>query len=229
MSTSIIPQLVRKDFMISRRMIGVFCLVSLAGVAAIALLFGRVPEWTLVNIAFLLLMSPAATCGMVLLMTTVVFEREKSTQAFIMSLPVTPKQYLVAKLVINLGVFGAFWLTISGIAFYFAFGRGFFPAGTVPFVVMVLLGAFVAYVGILSVALWRQSMGLTVLAIALFEMGTSGYLWVVAFLDPIASHMHGAVMVWNTTAVGIVLTQALLALVMISATVFIQGRKRDFV
>ena len=119
MSTSIIPQLVRKDFMISRRMIGVFCLVSLAGVGAISLLFGRVPGWTLVNIAFLLLMSPAATCGMVLLMTTVVFEREKSTQAFIMSLPVTPKQFMIAKLLINLGVFGAFWLTISGIAFYF--------------------------------------------------------------------------------------------------------------
>ena len=132
MTTSIIPQLIRKDFMISRTMVGVFCLVSLAGVAAIGLLFGRVPGWALVNIAFLLLMSPAATCGMVLLMTTVVFEREKSTQAFIMSLPVTPKQFIFAKLLINIGVFGAFWLAISGVALFFAFGRGFFPAGMFP-------------------------------------------------------------------------------------------------
>lgn len=226
MSHSIIPQLVRKDFMISRRMIGVFCLVSLAGVAVIGLLFGRVPEWALVNIAFLLLMSPAATCGMVLLMTTVVFEREKSTQAFIMSLPVTPKQFVFAKLLINIAVFGAFWLVISGIAVYFAFGRGLFPAGTFPFVVMVFLGAFVAYIGILTVALWRQSMGLTVLAIALFEMGTSGYLWIIAYLDPVSSYMRGQVMVWNATSVGIVLAQALAAVAMVSATLIFLGRKR---
>jgi ABC-type transport system involved in multi-copper enzyme maturation permease subunit len=225
-SHSIIPQLVRKDFMISRRMIGVFCLVSLAGVAVIGLLFGRVPEWALVNIAFLLLMSPAATCGMVLLMTTVVFEREKSTQSFIMSLPVTPKQFVFAKLLINIAVFGAFWLVICGIAVYFAFGRGLFPAGTFPFVVMVFLGAFVAYIGILTVALWRQSMGLTVLAIALFEMGTSGYLWIIAYLDPVSSYMRGEVMVWNTTSVGIVLAQSLVAVAMVSATLIFQGRKR---
>jgi hypothetical protein len=228
-STSIIPQLVRKDFMISRKMIGVFCLVSLAGVAAIALLLGRLPDWALVNIAFLFLMSPAATCGMVLLVTTVVFEKEKSTRLFIMSLPVTPKQFTIAKLLINVGVFGAFWLVISGIAFYFAFGRGFFPAGTVPFVVMIFVGAFVAYAGILSVSLWRQSLGFTVLAIALFEMGTSAYLWVIAYFDPVARFIHGPEMVWNRAAVGIVVIQVLAALTMLSATLFFQSRKRDFV
>lgn len=229
MSATIIPQLVKKDFMLTRTMIGVFCLVSLAGVVAISLLFGRLPEWALVNLAFLLLMSPAATCGMVLLMVTVVFEKEKSTQAFIMSLPVTPKQFTIAKLVINLGVFGVFWLVISGIAFYFAFGRGFFPAGTIPFVVMVLLGAFVAYAGILSVSLWRQSLGLTVLAIAVFEMGTSAYLWVIVYLDPIARFIHGPEMVWNSTAIGIVVIQALAAVAMLSAALIHQSRKRDFV
>lgn len=229
MSASIIPLLVRKDLLLTRGMIRAFCLVSLAGVAAIYLLYNRLPGWALVNIAFLLLMSPAATCGIVLLMTTIVFEKEKSTQAFIMSLPVTPRQYALSKLLVNLAVFGAFWLVISGIAFYFAFGRGFFPAGTVPFVVMVLLGAFVAYVGILSVALWRQSLGITVLSIALFEMGTSAYLWVVAYLDPVAAFIHGPVAVWNATAIGIVSAQLLVAVGLVGATLVRQGGKRDFI
>lgn len=229
MSASIIPQLVRKDFILNRKMILAFCLVSLAGVAAIALLFGRVPPWALVNIGFLLLMSPAATCGMVLLMTTIVFEKEKSTQPFIMSLPVTPWQFTIAKLLVNIGVFGAFWLVISAIALYFAFGRGFFPAGTMPFVIMVLLGAFVAYIGILSVSLWRQSMGLTVLSIALFEMGTSAYLWIVAYMEPISAHIYGPEAVWNPTAVGIVSIQALVAIALVIATLVFQGRKRDVI
>ena len=228
MSASIIPQLLKKDFMLTRRMILVFCVLSLVGAGAIALLFGRVPQWALVNIAFLLLMSPAATCGIVLLMTTVVFEKEKSTQAFIMSLPVTPKQFALSKLIINIGVFGALWLVISAIALYFAFGRGVFPLGTLPFVIMVLLGAFVAYVGILSVSLWRQSLGLTVLSIALFEMGTSAYLWGVAFVDSVADFMHGPEPVWNATAIGIVSTQATLALALVAGTLLYQSQRREF-
>ncbi|MCB1559949.1 MAG: ABC-2 transporter permease [Xanthomonadales bacterium] len=228
MSASIIPQLLKKDFMLTRRMILVFCVLSVAGAVAIALLFGRVPEWVLINIGFLLLMSPAATCGIVLLMTTVVFEKEKATQAFVMSLPVTPRQYALSKLLLNLGVFGVLWLAISAAAFYFAFGRGLFPLGTLPFVIMVLLGAFVAYVGILSVSLWRQSMGLTVLSIALFEMGTSAYLWIVVFLDPVAAHIHGPEAVWNSTAVGIVSAQALVAVGLIAGTLLYQSRRRDF-
>ena len=229
MSATIIPQLVRKDFMISRTMIGVFALVSLVCAGVVGLLFGRLPGWALVNLGLILLLSPAATCGIVLLMQTIVFEKEKSTQAFIMSLPVSAKQFALAKLLINLPVFAAFWLVITGIAFHFAFGRDFFPAGMIPFFVMVFLGAFVAYAGILSVSLWRQSLGLTVLAIALFEMGTSAYLWVVAYLDPVAKFMHGPEVVWNRAAIGIVAIQALAAVAMLSAALFHQSRKRDFV
>lgn len=229
MSASIVPQLVRKDYLITRKVILAFALVCVAGVAITGLLFERLPPWALVNMGFLLLLSPAATCGLVLLMTTVVFEKEKSTQAFIMSLPVTPKQYTIAKLTINLSVFGTFWLVIGAISLYFAFGRGLFPAGTLPFVVMLFLGVFLAYAGILSVGIWRQSLGITVLSIALFEMGTSGYLWAIAFFDPVANFMRGPQAVWNPAAVGIVTAQVLAILVLLGATLFFQGRKRDFV
>lgn len=229
MSTSIIPQLVKKDFMMMRKTILVFCLVSLASVGVTILLSGRIPAWALVNISFTLLLSPAVTCGLVLLMTTIIFEKERSTQAFIMSLPVTVKEFTQAKLLVNIPVFSAFWLVFSGVAAYFSFARGLFPLGAVPFMTMIFLGVFVAYIGILGVSLWRQSLGLTVLAIGLFEMGTSGYLWVIAYLDPVAKHMRGAEVVWNSTTISIVLIQVLVALAMILSILFFQGRKRDFI
>jgi len=95
-----------------------------------------------VNIAFTWLLGPAATCGIVLLMKTIVFEKEKSTQLFIMSLPVTVKEFTLAKLGVNVPVFAAFWLMVSGVAFYFAFGMGLFPYGTVPFITILFLGVF---------------------------------------------------------------------------------------
>ena len=229
MNNSIIPQLVRKDFLIMRKTILIFCLVSLVSIGILSMLYGRIPNWVLVNIAFIFLLAPAVTCGIVLLMKTIVFEKEKSTQLFVLSLPVTAKQLTLSKLLVNIPIFGAFWLVVSGVAFYFAFGLGVFPQGTVPFITMVFLGVFVAYICILSVSLLFQSLAITVLSIMIFELGTSAYLWTIVFLDPIQKHVYSSEAVWNSTAITIVTTQVVVAIFMISMTLHIQNKKRDFI
>lgn len=228
MTQSIVPQLVGKDFQLMRRVMLAFGLVSLAAIAAIALLLGHVPNWVMYNFGFILLVSPPATCGIVVLMKTNVFEKEKSTQPFIMSLPLTVKEFTRAKLLVNLPIFGTFWLAITAAGFYFAFGQHLFPQGAIPFVTMVFLGGFVAYTCILGTSLLFQSLGITILAITLFEMATSGYMYVIAYLDPIARNIWGPVAVWNTTAIAIVAAQALVAVSVIVATLLIQNTKRDF-
>lgn len=228
MSTSIVFQLVKKDFMLTRKVILICCLISLTSIGVFSALYGVIPNWVLVNIAFTLLAAPAATCGMILLMATNVHEKEKSTQAFIMSLPVTVKEFTLAKLLVNLPVFSAIWLVITAVAFYFSFSLDLLPLGTLPFLTMIFLGVFVAYTCILSASLLFQSLGITVLAIMTFEMSTSAYLWVIVFLDPIANHIYGPNIVWNSTAITIVIVQALVAVFAILATLFIQNRKRDF-
>ena len=229
MSTSIVPQLVGKDLRLMRSTILMFVLVSLVFIAILDLLFGRVPVAVLANFGFILLAGPAGTCGIVMLMKTNVFEKEKSTLPFIMSLPVTVKEFTQAKLLFNLPVFSLFWLAISSAGFYFAFGRGLLPPGAVPFVTMVFLGGFVAYTCILATSLLSQSMPITVLSIALFEVGTSGYLWTVVFLAPIAQNIGGAQAVWNMPAIAIVAAQVLVAVSVILITLRILSNKRDFI
>lgn len=229
MSNSIIPQLVRKDFLIMRKTIMSFCLVSLAAIVITSLLFERIPNWAFVNLAFMLLIAPAAACGIVLLMRSIVMEKVKSTQSFIMSLPLTVKEFTLAKVLVNLPIFTAFWMVVSAVTFYFAFGLGVFPYGAVPFISMILLGVFVAYICILSTSLLFQSHGITILSILFFELGTSAYLWIVVYLDPIANYIYGQTSVWNSTAIGIVVTQVLIALFMLLMTLYIQNKKRDFI
>lgn len=229
MNTTIIPQLIKKDFMIMRKVILICGLVSLISVGIISILYGRIPNGILVNIGFTLLITPPVTCGTILLMQTNVFEKEKSTQSFIMSLPVTVKEFTMAKLLFNLPVFSAIWLLISGVAFYFCFRLGLFPLGTVPFITMVFLGVFVAYTCILSTSLLFQSLGITVLSIGIFEVGTSAYLWVITSLDPIKSTVYGPDIVWNSTAITVVTLQTVVAIFMIIGTLFIQNKKRDFI
>lgn len=229
MTPSIVPQLVKKDFAIMGGTIVAFGLVSLLSIAIISLLFGRVADWVLINLAFVFLLGPAATCGIVLLMRTNVMEKEKSTQAFVMSLPLTVKEFTTAKLLVNLPVFTVFWLIVSAVAFWFAFGRGLLPLGAVPLVTMVFLGVFLAYTCILSTSLLTQSLPMTVLAIPLFEMSTSGYLWTIAFQEPIQSHVYGTEMVWTPMALAVVAVQALAAVAVLMTTVAIQTTKRDFI
>ena len=229
MSPSIVPQLVRKDFMIMGRTILIFCLISVVSMVLLTQLFGRIPNWVLLNFGFTFLVGPVGTLGIVLLMKTNVFEKEKATQSFIMSLPVTVKEFTRAKLWVNLPVFAVLWLMVSSIAFYFIFSHGLFPPGAMPFITMVFVGVFVAYTGILSTSLLSQSLGITILSILFFEMGTSAYLWAVAFLPSIGSHAYGATPVWNTTALAIVACQVVFALAAILITTIVQNGKRDFV
>ena len=96
-------------------------------------------------------------------------------------------------------------------------------------VTMVFLGVFVAYTGILGVSLLSQSLGTTILAIMFFEIGTSIYLWVIVFLDPIGRHVLGPVAVWNGTAIAVVTVLVFMVVAAILATLMLQTRKRDFV
>ena len=229
MNTSIIPQLIKKDLMIARKTIIVCCLLSLASIVIISLLHGRVPNWAFINLGITLLIVPPCTCGMMLLMRTIVMEKEKSTQLFIMSLPVTVKEFTVAKLLVNLPLFFALWLMITAAGFYFAFGLGIFPYGSIPFVTMIFLGIFIAYVGTLSVSLIYQSMGITILTMCGLELFTPAYLWIIAFLEPINSHVYDAHMVWNSAAISIVAVQVSVVALAFFVTWFVQKGKRDFI
>ena len=229
MNTALIKRLVIKDLRIWRTLILTFLAAGSLGVGLIALLHNRIPQVVFMNLGFSLLVTPTAVLGIVLLIQTNVFEKTKATQHFIMSLPVTATDFTLAKLLVNIPVFATAWLASTATAFYFAFGLELVPAGMVPYVTMIFLGIFVAYICILSVSLLTQSLGMTVGAIMLFEILTSAYLWMILFLEPINSSIRGSVAVWNSAAVTIVAIQGAVAVAALVATLLLQTRRRDFI
>lgn len=229
MSTAIIARLIIKDFMLWWKLILIFISAYIACVVLVAFLHDRVPSQVFLNLGFTLLVTPTATLGIALLIQTNVFERIKSTQHFIMSLPVTPTDFTLAKLWVNIPVFTVVWLATAITCFYFAFGRGMIPPGAIPYMSMVLLGVFVAYVGVLSVSLISQSLGMTVGAILFFDVLTPAYLWSILYITPIGSVVNSPVVVWNSTEIGVIALQAAAAGATLAGTLIFQSRKRDFV
>ena len=122
MNAPIISRLIIKDLLIWRKMILIFCGASIACAALLAVLYNRIPHLVFLNLGFTLIVTPTATLGIVLLMQTNVFEKVKSTQQFIMSLPVTVTDFTLAKLLTNIPIFAVVWLATTCTAFYFAFG-----------------------------------------------------------------------------------------------------------
>ncbi len=229
MNTAIIARLIIKDFMLWRKVILIFFAVYVACSALVAILHDRIPAHVFLNLGFSLLVTPTATLGIVLLMQTNVFEKAKSTQHFIMSLPVTPTDFTLAKLCVNLPIFTVVWLAMAITGFYFTFGLGMLPPGTVPYMSIVFLGVFLAYVGVLSVSLICQSLGMTVGAILFFDILTPGYLWTILYLKPIGSVIESPVVVWNSTEIGIMAIQIAAAAAAVAGTLVFQGRRRDAV
>jgi hypothetical protein len=229
MSASIVPQLVIKDLRLMSPTILMFGLVSIIFIGIISLTWDHLPTAVKGNFGFIMLVGPAGTLGITLLIMTTVQEKQKSTQHFIMSLPITVKEFTRAKLWVNLPVFCLFWAAISAAGFYFAFGRGLLPLGALPFVSMVFWGGFVAYCCILAVSLTTQSLGITVLSIALFEVATSVYLWMIVYLPQISAHIWSAEVVWNPTTIGILAAQALTAVSVLALAMWVQNKKRDFI
>ena len=137
MNRSIVRQLVMKDLEIMK--IPVLCWWAGAIAAVVLVVLGGEVVGLYGSILFITGMAGA---GIHAVMQTVVEERREQTLAFVMSLPITVREYTSAKLIANLAMFGAVWLTLSVASFVIFVGEEGMPDGTIPFVTIVLVGIF---------------------------------------------------------------------------------------
>ena len=224
MSASIVPQLVRKDLHIMK--IPMF-VGWLGGIAAIVVtVLGGSGFFMFGMILFVTCMIGP---GMYTVSQTVAEERKEQTLPFIMSLPITVREYTSAKMIANLAIFGSCWLTLSAASFVVFIGPEGMPNGAFPFVTIVLVGIFLAYTLILATSLISESMGWTITAVVGANILTQVFLWWVASLYGIRSVIGGNVAVWNPTALAVLGGQLAAIGVLIVLTYVLQSRKTDFI
>lgn len=222
--SSIVLQLVKKDLTIMRA--PTICW-WLGGWAAIAIIVLGGSE--MFNLASILFVSGMAGAGIHAVMRTVVEERREQTLAFIMSLPITIRQYTSAKLVANLAIFGTVWLTLSAATYLIFINGDALPAGYIPFLTIVLVAIFLAYTVILSASLVAETIGIGIAAIVGANIITQMFLWWVASLEGIRSTINGSQAVWNSTALTVLIAEIVLIGLLITLTYVMQARKKDFI
>jgi ABC-2 type transport system permease protein len=179
-------------------------------------------------VGIILLVSALVAVGAQLAVATMVQERKEQTLSFVMSLPISYREYTTAKLVGTLTIFMVPWLAmVLGSLALFAFSHGI-SHGLLPYTVIMLIEILVSTCLIMAVALVTESHAWTVSVVMVGNIGFNIFGYCVAHVHGIAQGMWGHAVMWSPAASALVATEFAVIALLISGTFFLQSRKRNF-
>lgn len=222
MNYPLIRRLIVKDWYFQRGPIAGYTAGALLGLGIICL--GT--PWsfyagTILIITFLI------TLGIHVTVLTVVNERTEQTLPFLMSLPISPKEYTTAKVLANLSIFLLPWVLLTG-GTAFIFGLpGARSGAMVPLALLVLGYILAAYTLVLSAAIITESLGWTICAMAVTNLFLQFFLYWVSSLPAIARGMTGHGAVWARATIALLLAEAAVCVLAIGIAFLFQARRRD--
>lgn len=221
----LILNLIVKDWWLN---IGVITLCMLGGVAALSVLLigGQTPFVLGAGFFFISMIF----CASFLPMSNIVNERKKQTLAFMMSLPISPAQYGIAKLISTLGMFLIPWVALMVAAFYMVLGRHVLPNGVIPIMLILATVPFIGFCLITGTAVVGESESWAIAATAAVN-STYWIAWylLASYAPSLTRFWTGSAAVWNREAVDILGAEFALIVGVIFLTMLLQSRKHDFV
>ncbi len=222
MRTSIVKQLVVKDLQIMK-LYAIFYWIG--GILAIVIaVLGGDASGIVATILFVAALFGAGVHSAML----IVEERREQTLAFVMSLPISVREYTSAKLISNLLLVGAIWVTLSAASYLIFIGETM-PNGTIPFMTIVLVAIFVACIVILATTLIFETITPTIVAMVAANLLTQALLWWISDLHGIRSTIGGQVPVWNNTVLTVLTLQVATVVGLVGVTYYLQSKKTAFV
>jgi ABC-2 type transport system permease protein len=160
--------------------------------------------------------------------TTVVNERKDGTLAFVMSLPISPRDYVISKLAFNLLAFFVPWSVLLLATCMLFSAQEAVPDGLIPFVTILFSAIGTNAVLILCVAIVTESMDKTIATMAVGNLAFHGVFYASANADGIKGALHGQVAVWSASVM--IYLGAFLTLILASLALALwrHSRKTDF-
>ncbi len=224
MNYAMVKRLVLKDWHFQRWPILGYLL---AGAVSLVLV-GLGSEWSFYT-GCILLFTVLIALGIQLPMATIINERKEQNLAFVMSLPISPREYTLAKVAANLLIVLLPWAAITGASLALLAARTSLPAGLIPFAAVALTEILVSSCLLLAVALVSESQGWTIGVMVFGNLFFQVFLYWVSHIPSIAAGMKGRRAVWGPAAIGLLLAEAAAIVVLLGLTFYCQSRKTDFV
>jgi len=223
MNYSMVKCLMLKDWYLQRWTI----VASIAaGIASLGIIVsGSKPAF---YIGLLLLITIVISAGAHLAVSTMVTERKEKTLSFVMSLPISYREYTAAKILVNLILFLVPWLALVAGSFAIILLAPGVPHGLLPYVAIMATEILVSTCFIVAVALISESQGWTIAAIITGNLALNVIGYFVAHIGSIAQTMGGSTVQWTPAAVAVLISEFTAVSLLLGLSFFFQSRKRDY-
>lgn len=180
------------------------------------------------NVGFLVWLTATIALGVLLALFGVANERKERAQLFVMSLPLTPGDYVRAKLLGLLLCFLLPWVALSAGALGLVAALDGIPDGLLPYGVLLCVYMLLNFSVVLCAVLHVQSEAGMVGVIILTNMGVTLFMMGIGRVPELGAHMLKAEPVWNATFwLALALELGALALAL-ALPLFVAARRRDF-
>jgi ABC-2 type transport system permease protein len=219
---AIVRRLILKDWYLNRWMI----LGAIpAGLAALAIVLTGKQVAFLISI--ILLCMVIIGVGAQVAAVTTINERKEQTLAFIMSLPVSWREYTAAKILANLIIFLIPWLPLTA----GALGVLLLPGaahGLLPYAAIMSVEMLVTTCLMIAASIITESQAWFTVTIFCSSLGLNVLGYVFAHLRGISTYMWGKQVHWTPTAWIVLAAELLTVPLLLGLTFFVQSRKTDF-
>lgn len=222
MNYAMMKRLILKDWYLQRWAI----LASLAGVLVTLGIIATGGKVAFL-LGLILLIMVIISIGAQMPVATIVTERKEQTLPFVTTLPISYREYTMSKIWGNLLIFLVPWLTmlLGSVALLMYDPKSH---GLIPYVAIMATEILMSTCLVLCVALITESQGWTISAIMVGNIGVNAIGYLVAHIPGIAKGMWGPNIQWSSAASVVLLVEFATIVLLLSATFFVQARKKDF-
>ena len=219
--TALVRRLVAKDWQLFQRQLAAYVL---AGIVALGLL-GLAKPWAFyLGSLMLIIVLVAGACFAI--STSLLVERKEQTLAFVMSLPVSPLEFTLAKLGGNLLTFGVPFVLLLGTLGVVL--RSPLPDGLVVFATLLFGHILLAYSVSLAIAMAVRSEGWNTFAMIGSMLLVNPFIMLLGQIESISGVSRGEAVTWSPEALLILAVQVGGTLLALGGTAWWHGRKAAF-
>ena len=154
-------------------------------------------------------------------------ERKDQVALFVLSLPVSPTEYAMAKTVANLIAFGVPWLILTAAAAV-AVGVSPIPDGHLPLWMAIMAYFFFYFGALFAVGLTKDSTGWHATAVTTGNISVNFFIMVLFSRPSVIAHGQGAAAVWTTEFIALIVAAIVGGLAAIVLGIVIFSRRTSY-
>jgi ABC-2 type transport system permease protein len=225
MNIAMVSRLIRKDWYLNR--VGI--LASLLGGVVTLGVVAAMPRSQMALLLGIIVLATILIGMGAMVMMSAAMERRQQTLPFVMSLPISYREYTTAKIAGGMLIFLVLWgALVADVVATILLTPGF-PHGMIPFVVIMSVEILMSTCLITAVSVTTESHGWTVAVAQVGALSLNGIGWSIVRLPEIGGTMRSTTVRWSPTATALLVAELVLIASMLLITFFVQAHKRDFI